>query len=210
MLLPMKLPMLPPELSLQLVAGVDEAGRGCLAGPVYAAAVILPPGRKMNGLDDSKQLSAARREALYDKIQRRAIAWAIARAEVHEIDSINILQASLTAMRRAVEALQPMAEHCLIDGNQLPKLNCAATAIIDGDALVPSIMAASILAKVARDREMHRLDAEYPGYGLAQHKGYGTAVHLAALRAIGPSVIHRMSFAPCAHASRLTLHASRP
>jgi len=169
----------------QFVAGVDEAGRGCLAGPVYAAAVILDPARVIPGLNDSKKLSAAAREKLFDQIQQNALAWSIARAEREEIDNINILQASLLAMKRAVETLAP-------------KLNCKVTTIIDGDALEPSIMAASILAKVARDREMDRLDIEFPGYGFAKHKGYGTAQHMTALRQLGLTPIHRMSFAPCA------------
>lgn len=184
--------------TLRIVAGVDEAGRGCLAGPVYAAAVVLNPDLEIKGLNDSKKLSAAAREKLFDRIQHGALAWSIARAESHEIDSINILQASLLAMKRAVETLTHAPHEALVDGNQAPKLNCKVTTIIDGDALEPSIMAASILAKVARDREMERLEAEFPGYGFAKHKGYGTAQHLAALRELGVTSIHRMSFAPCA------------
>lgn len=184
--------------SIRLIAGVDEAGRGCLAGPVYAAAVILAPDHGITGLNDSKKLSAAAREKLFDRIQQGAMAWSIARAESHEIDSINILQASLLAMKRAVETLAHAPHEALVDGNQAPRLNCKVTTIIDGDALEPSIMAASILAKVARDREMDRLDSEFPGYGFAKHKGYGTAQHLSALRQLGVSSIHRMSFAPCA------------
>ena len=182
----------------QFVAGVDEAGRGCLAGPVYAAAVILDPARVIPGLNDSKKLSAAAREKLFDQIQQNALAWSIARAEREEIDNINILQASLLAMKRAVETLAHAPHEALVDGNQAPKLNCKVTTIIDGDALEPSIMAASILAKVARDREMDRLDIEFPGYGFAKHKGYGTAQHMTALRQLGLTPIHRMSFAPCA------------
>ncbi len=182
----------------RIVAGVDEAGRGCLAGPVYAAAVVLDPKVEIKGLNDSKKLSAAAREKLFDKIQQGALAWSIARAESHEIDSINILQASLLAMKRAVETLAHAPHEALVDGNQAPKLNCKVTTIIDGDALEPSIMAASILAKVARDREMDRLDAEFPGYGFSKHKGYGTAQHMTALRQLGVTSIHRMSFAPCA------------
>jgi ribonuclease HII len=184
--------------SIRLVAGVDEAGRGCLAGPVYAAAVILAPDHGIKGLNDSKKLSAAAREKLFDRIQQGAMAWSIARAESHEIDSINILQASLLAMKRAVETLAHAPHEALVDGNQAPRLNCKVTTIIDGDALEPSIMAASILAKVARDREMERLDAEFPGYGFSKHKGYGTAQHMTALRQLGVTSIHRMSFAPCA------------
>jgi ribonuclease HII len=198
-----------------LVAGVDEAGRGCLAGPVYAAAVILGANHGISGLNDSKKLSAAAREKLFGSIQQGALAWSIARAESHEIDRINILQASLLAMQRAVASLKLAPHEALVDGNQAPRLACKVTTIVDGDALEPAIMAASILAKVARDREMERLDLEYPGYGFARHKGYGTAQHLRALRELGTTIIHRMSFAPCAQveiafsASRLTPHASR-
>lgn len=184
--------------TVSLVAGIDEAGRGCLAGPVYAAAVILEPGHGIRGLDDSKQLSAMAREKLFDQIRQRAVAFAIARAEVEEIEALNILHASMLAMQRAAEALNPAPLHCLVDGNRLPKFAFSAEAVVEGDAIHSPIMAASILAKVARDREMQRLDAEYPGYGFAKHKGYGTAAHLAALRRQGPSPVHRMSFAPCA------------
>lgn len=180
-----------------LIAGVDEAGRGCLAGPVYAAAVILG-GCRIRGLDDSKKLSAEKREVLFEKIQTRAWACAIGRAEVEEIDRINILQASLLAMQRAVSALHTPPHEAWVDGNQPPKLACKVKTIVDGDALHAEIMAASILAKVARDREMQRLDAQYPGYGLAQHKGYGTRQHVSALRALGPCAIHRRSFSPVA------------
>ena len=182
----------------QLIAGVDEAGRGCLAGPVYAAAVILTSDHGIVGLNDSKQLSEKKREKLFGEIQSKALAWSIARAEPEEIDRINILQASLLAMQRAVETLAVAPLEARVDGNQPPKLRCKVTTVIDGDAIHEEIMAASILAKVARDREMLRLDAEFPGYGLAQHKGYGTVVHMRALRELGPTVIHRMSFAPCA------------
>lgn len=185
------------------VAGVDEAGRGCLAGPVYAAAVILGP-RPILGLNDSKQLSAVRREHLVPEIQAAALAWAVARAEVEEVDRLNILQASLLAMRRAVAALGVAPAEALVDGNQPPRLDCRVTTVIDGDALHPCIMAASILAKVARDQEMLQLDQRYPGYGLAQHKGYGTRQHLQALREHGPTEIHRRSFAPVAQAGRQT------
>jgi ribonuclease HII len=185
---------------LRLIAGVDEAGRGCLAGPVYAAAVILGEAHGISGLNDSKKLSAEARSRLFEQIQARALCWSIARAESHEIDRINILQASLLAMKRAVESLKLAPVEALVDGNQAPRLACKVSTIIDGDALEPAIMAASILAKVARDREMQKLDAEFPGYGLAQHKGYGTPQHLRALRELGPSIIHRMSFAPCVKA----------
>jgi ribonuclease HII len=184
--------------TVSLVAGVDEAGRGCLAGPVYAAAVILEPGHGIRGLDDSKKLKASEREKLFDKIQHRARAFAIARAELDEIESLNILHASMLAMQRAIEALQPAPLHCLIDGNRLPRqLPCPGEAVIGGDGIHAAIMAASILAKVARDREMQRLDREYPGYGFAQHKGYGTVEHLLALRTLGVSPQHRMGFGPC-------------
>lgn len=183
-------------MNARVIAGVDEAGRGCLAGPVYAAAVILGDST-IKGLNDSKKLSAAQREKLFDQILATASAWSIARGEVEEVDRLNILQASLLAMRRAVEGLSIHPDEALVDGNQPPKLTCKVTTVVDGDAIHPCIMAASILAKVARDREMQRLDVEYPGYGLAQHKGYGTAQHLQALRELGPSQIHRMSFAPC-------------
>ncbi|SEP76683.1 RNase HII [Solimonas aquatica] len=192
-----------------LVAGLDEAGRGCLAGPVYAAAVILEEGHGIRGLDDSKALSAAARERLFEDIQQRARAFAIARAEVEEIERLNILHAAMLAMQRAAFALSPAPQLCLVDGNRLPaQLPCAGEAVVQGDAIHAPIMAASILAKVARDHEMKRLDAEYPGYGFAQHKGYGTAVHVAALRRQGPSPVHRMSFAPCAQLA-LQLHGSR-
>ena len=184
--------------SLRLVAGLDEAGRGCLAGPVYAAAVILGPRHGIRGLDDSKKLKPAERDKLFDKIQQRAVAFAIASASVEEIERLNILHASMLAMQRAAEALNPAPHHCLVDGNRLPRLFCSADAVIGGDAIHSSIMAASILAKVARDREMERLDAEHPGYGFAKHKGYGTPMHLQALKALGVCVHHRMGFAPCA------------
>lgn len=181
----------------RLVAGVDEAGRGCLAGPVYAAAVILAPDHGLRGLDDSKKLTPRRREALFGAILERAVATAIATASVEEIGRLNILHASMLAMQRAVAALDPAPQHCLIDGNRVPRLACSAEAVIGGDALHESIMAASILAKVARDRELERLDAECPGYGFARHKGYGTAQHLQALAVQGLSPHHRRGFAPC-------------
>lgn len=182
-------------------AGIDEAGRGCLAGAVFAAAVILPTDHGIVGLNDSKQLSAAQRERLFPLIQQRALAFAIATASVEEIDRLNILQANLLAMRRAVAALAIKPALCLVDGNIDPKLGLPTRCVIGGDALHAEIMAASILAKVARDAEMLRLDAEHPGYGFAKHKGYGTAQHLAALRELGPSTAHRMSFAPCAQSA---------
>lgn len=183
------------------IAGIDEVGRGCLAGPVFAAAVILPAGHELQGLADSKKLTAAQRERLVPQIQQQAVAWALGRASVAEIDALNILQATLLAMRRAVAALPVAATGCLVDGNQNPRIGLPTRLVVGGDAQHAEIMAASILAKVARDAEMARLDAEHPGYGLAQHKGYGTPQHLAALRVLGASATHRMSFAPCAQAA---------
>jgi ribonuclease HII len=180
-----------------LVAGVDEAGRGPLAGPVCAAAVILHPARIPAGLDDCKRLTEDVREALVPVIAHAAEAWAVAWASHLEIDRLNILQASLLAMRRAVLALRVTPMLALVDGNRCPDdLPCVARAVVGGDGLEPAISAASILAKVARDREMRRLDAEHPEYGFARHKGYGTPEHLAALQRHGPCVIHRRSFAP--------------
>lgn len=179
-----------------LTAGVDEVGRGPLAGPVFAAAVILNPRKKIKGLADSKVLTAKQRESLAKKIQTHALSWALGRAEVHEIDSINILHASLLAMKRAVEALSVTPELVLIDGNQYPKLNCKMQTIVKGDAIIPEISAASILAKVARDQEMVMLCQQYPGYGFSEHKGYSTPEHLANLKRLGPTPIHRQSFAP--------------
>ena len=179
-----------------MIAGVDEVGRGPLAGPVFAAAVILDPNKPIHGLADSKKLSAKRREELAEIIYACATAWAIGRAEVEEIDTINILQASLLAMQRAVQALPCLPMLALIDGNRCPVLTCKAEAIIGGDATVPAISAASIIAKVQRDHEMNKLDEQYPGYGFAKHKGYGTAQHLQALHKLGPSIVHRRSFKP--------------
>ena len=180
-----------------LVAGVDEAGRGPLAGPVCVAAVILDPARPIEGLNDSKQLSERKRDALYPLIVERALAWRIEFVEAGEIDALNILQATMTGMRRAVAALSPSAGHALIDGNRVPDgMPCAATAIIDGDASEPAIMAASILAKVARDARMRELHAQYPQYGFDRHKGYPSAMHRDALQKHGPCPQHRRSFAP--------------
>ncbi len=179
-----------------LVAGVDEVGRGPLCGAVVTAAVILDPGKPILGLNDSKKLSLARREALFDEIQEKALAWCVARAEVAEIDRLNILHATMLAMQRAVEGLQVQPRLALIDGNRCPKLAVPSAPVVRGDSQVPAIAAASILAKVTRDREMQVLDALYPGYGLAGHKGYPTAEHLDALRRLGPTPIHRRSFAP--------------
>jgi len=179
-----------------LIAGVDEAGRGPLAGPVYAAAVILDPARPIAGLRDSKALSAGQRERLALEIRECSLAWAVAAADVAEIDALNILQATLMAMRRAVEALAPAPTQALIDGNRVPRLACPARAIIKGDRDVASISAASILAKTARDALLVELHALYPLYGFAQNKGYGTPGHLAALERHGPCPAHRRSFAP--------------
>lgn len=178
------------------VCGVDEAGRGPLAGPVYAAAVILDPGKPIEGLKDSKLLSASRREQLLELIQARAIAFAIARASVEEIDELNILHASMLAMQRAVAALDVRPDEAWIDGNRCPDLSCRARAIVQGDRLHPVISAASILAKTARDAEMLRLHERYPQYGFDRHKGYPTPQHLALLERHGPCAIHRRSFLP--------------
>ena len=179
-----------------LLAGVDEVGRGPLAGDVMAAAVILDPRRPIDGLADSKKLTEAQRERLYGEICGNALCWSVARASVAEIDEINILQASLLAMRRAVETLCHQPEHVLVDGNKLPRWRYSSEAVVQGDDRVPAIAAASIIAKVTRDREMVAFDALYPGYGFAQHKGYGTKVHLTALQTLGATPIHRRSFAP--------------
>nr|WP_116302770.1 ribonuclease HII [Alkalilimnicola ehrlichii] len=178
------------------ICGVDEAGRGPLAGPVVAAAVILDPAHPIAGVADSKTLRANDRALLCERIQENALAWAVGRAEVEEIDRINILQATLLAMRRAVDGLDVRPEHALIDGNRCPTLACAATAIVGGDRKVAAISAASIIAKHLRDQEMEQLDEAFPGYGFAQHKGYGTAAHMAALQRLGPCAIHRKSFRP--------------
>jgi ribonuclease HII len=178
------------------LAGVDEVGRGPLAGPVVTAAVILDPERPISGLADSKALSEKRREELAEVIRERALAWSLGRAEVEEIDRLNILQATLLAMQRAVAGLPVPPEHVLVDGNRCPQFPCSAEAVIGGDRRVPVISAASIIAKVARDREMVELDRDYPGYGLARHKGYPTKIHLAALERLGVSPIHRRSFGP--------------
>lgn len=179
------------------IAGVDEAGRGPLAGPVVAAAVILRPDQPLTGLADSKKLGAARREYLDGRIRASALDCAIAMVSAGEIDQENILNASLRAMREALHALNPLPDRALIDGNRCPgDLRCPAEAIVRGDATEPAISAASILAKVARDRLMRDLDARYPGYGFARHKGYPTQAHLDALDRLGPCPEHRLSFAP--------------
>ena len=179
-----------------LVAGVDEAGRGPLAGPVVAAAVILDPKRRIRGLADSKVLSPDRREELAVLIRERAVAWATGSADVGEIDTINILHATMLAMSRAVAALHIAPEEALIDGNRCPALQCRARAIIKGDRDIASISAASIIAKTTRDALLREFDQLYPVYGFAQHKGYGTREHLAALERHGPCPLHRRTFAP--------------
>jgi len=182
------------------IAGVDEAGRGCLAGPVVAAALIFPDQSGWpDGLNDSKKLNRKARSRLYEELQKRpGVVLAVGTASVEEIDRINILQAALLAMRRAVEGLDRAPDYLLIDGNIMPDKARPGLAVVSGDALSPSIAAASILAKETRDRMMEVLDQKYPGYGLAQHKGYGTAAHLRALAALGPCPEHRRSFAPVA------------
>ena len=180
-----------------LTAGCDEVGRGPLAGDVVAAAVILGPSIP-EGLNDSKKLTERKRERLFDEIKVSAVAWSIGRASVEEVDRLNILNASLLAMKRAVESLAPSPDHVLVDGDKLPAWQFSAEAIVGGDGSIPCISAASVLAKVTRDREMVQLDQEYPGYGLAKHKGYPTAQHLDALARLGVSPIHRRSFAPVA------------
>ena len=180
----------------EFCAGVDEAGRGPLAGAVYAAAVILNPLQPIDGLADSKVLSEKRRETLAPLIQLRALAWCVASASVEEIDRLNILQATLLAMQRAVQGLNITPQLAWVDGNQPPRLSCRVQTVVRGDSLVPAISAASILAKTARDAELMRLDALYPAYGFAQHKGYGTALHMARLTEFGPCPAHRRSFAP--------------
>ena len=180
----------------QRIAGVDEAGRGPLAGPVVAAAVILDPRRPIAGARDSKQLTAPQRERLAVAIREQALAWAIASASVEEIDRLNILQASLLAMRRAVAALVPAADFALIDGNRLPVLGIAARAVVGGDRSIAEISCASILAKTHRDAWMRELDRQHPGYGFAEHFGYPTPEHRRRLHELGPCAIHRRSFAP--------------
>ena len=180
----------------ELVAGVDEVGRGPLCGAVVTAAVILDPARPILGLNDSKKLTEAKREALFDEICEKALSYCIARAEVDEIDRLNILQATMLAMQRAVEGLHVTPKLALIDGNRCPKLAVPAAPVIKGDSQVPAIAAASILAKVTRDREMSAFELIYPGYGIGGHKGYPTPVHLEALARLGPTPSHRRSFAP--------------
>ena len=179
-----------------LLAGVDEAGRGPLAGPVVAAAVILDELQPIAGLTDSKKLTAKRREALFDEIRAKALCFCVAQASVEEIDQLNILHATMLAMQRAVEGLSITPKLAMIDGNRCPKLAMPAEAVVKGDSKVPAIAAASILAKVSRDREMAAFELQYPGYGIGGHKGNPTAVHLEALERLGPTPIHRRSFGP--------------
>lgn len=178
------------------IAGVDEAGRGPLAGPVVTAAVILDPSCPIEGLADSKKLTAKRRAILEQQIKERSLGWSLGRAEIDEIDELNILHATMLAMKRAIEALEIMPGMVLIDGNRCPEINIQSRAIVKGDQRVDAISAASILAKESRDREMIKLDEEYPGYGFAVHKGYPTKMHIKALEEIGVSTVHRKSYAP--------------
>ena len=179
-----------------LIAGVDEVGRGPLVGDVVAAAVILDPARPIEGLADSKKLSEKRRERLYEQIRERALAWCVAKASPAEIDELNILHATMLAMQRAVAGLGVTPDYALIDGNRCPVLPCAAEPVVKGDARVAEISAASILAKVERDRQMQQLHLQFPEYGFARHKGYPTPEHLAALARLGPLPEHRRSFRP--------------
>ncbi|WP_423820780.1 ribonuclease HII [Salinisphaera sp. SPP-AMP-43] len=192
------------KFACPLVAGVDEVGRGPLAGPVVAAAVIMPARPLPQGLTDSKALTAEQRERLDAKVRARAIAWAIAEASVAEIDQHNILGATMLAMQRAVAALALRPCAVWVDGNRAPMLGLPVRTVVGGDGSVPAISAASVIAKVARDRQMVELDAAYPGYGLAAHKGYGTPAHRTALAELGPTPIHRHSFAPVARAAAAT------
>ena len=184
------------DMRSKVMAGVDEVGRGPLAGPVIAAAVILDPEYPIEGLMDSKKISEKKRNLLAIEIRKKSLAWALGRAEYDEIDSINILQASLLAMKRAVESLAIKPEWVLVDGLHCPDVSCNVEAIIKGDSKIQAISAASIIAKVARDNEMITLDGQYPGYGFSQHKGYPTKMHIEALNKLGVSPIHRKSFAP--------------
>jgi len=180
----------------ELLAGVDEVGRGPLAGDVVTAAVILDPGQPIQGLADSKKLSESRREQLAEEIREKALCWHIARALVSEIDTYNILQATMMAMSRAVDGLAIKPEYVAVDGNRMPRWQYVGETVIKGDALVPAISAASIIAKVCRDAEMRQFDEQYPGYDFAAHKGYGTRRHREAIEELGPSPIHRRSFEP--------------
>ena len=189
----------------EAVAGVDEAGRGPLAGPVVAAAVILDPDRPIDGLDDSKKLDERRREALYDEITSRALGWSVVEVSPQEIDRLNILAATLAGMKRALESLEPRPVLALVDGNRAPDVAFTVRTLVGGDALEPAISAASILAKVTRDRRMLEWHARYPAYGFNRHKGYPTPEHLRRLEALGPCEIHRRSFAPVRNAMQAGL-----
>ncbi len=180
----------------KLIAGVDEVGRGPLIGAVVAGAVVLDPEKPISGLTDSKKLSEKRRECLAEEIRDKALAWSLGRSEPEEIDQINILQASLLAMQRAVQTLPLQLDGAFVDGNRAPMLPCPVATVVKGDLYIPAISAASILAKVARDKEMSELDQQYPGYGLAGHKGYPTKAHREALQRLGPTPQHRRSFGP--------------
>ena len=188
-----------------MIAGVDEAGRGPLAGPVVAAAVVLDPSHPIEGLDDSKRLTRRAREALAVSIRDAALGWSVGRANVEEIDRLNVLQATLLAMQRAVDGLPMIPRRVLVDGNRCPALACQVEAIVGGDARVPEISAASILAKVSRDEEMSALDERYPLYGFARNKGYATLMHREALERYGASPVHRRSFAPVRQTLQLML-----
>ncbi len=192
----------PQWAEIRLLAGVDEVGRGPLAGDVVTAAVILDPQRPIAGLADSKKLSEKRRQSLYHEIKEKALHWTLGRASVAEIDEINILQATMLAMVRAVDTLAVTPELVLVDGNRLPRWNYKAQTVVGGDGRIAAISAASIIAKVTRDAELAELDTQYPGYGFAAHKGYGTAQHLAALKSLGPSPVHRQSFRPVRESRR--------
>ena len=193
----------------ELLCGVDEAGRGPLAGEVYAAAVILPPGCEIEGLNDSKKLTARRRDALYDEITARAVSWCVASATVEEIERLNILQATFLAMRRAVAGLSPAPQLALVDGNRDPGLPVHTRCVVKGDAVSASVAAASILAKVSRDRYMEQIAREYPQYGFEQHKGYGTKLHYQKLEEFGESPVHRHSFLKKYYAARRKTAAGR-
>ncbi|OUS17711.1 ribonuclease HII [Gammaproteobacteria bacterium 50_400_T64] len=192
----------PEWQKIRLLAGVDEVGRGPLAGDVVTAAVILDPERPITGLADSKKLSEKRRQSLYHEIKEKALHWTLGRASVAEIDDVNILQATMLAMVRAVDSLPITPALVLVDGNRLPQWPYKAEAVVGGDGRIAAISAASIIAKVTRDAELAALDIQYPGYGFAAHKGYGTAQHLAALQKLGPCPVHRQSFRPVRESRR--------
>lgn len=206
--IPMTLSWMPPGLLIPAtahIAGTDEVGRGPLAGPVVAAAVILDPKRPIPGLNDSKKLSAARREELARLIRVQAVAWALAECSAAEIDALNILQASLLAMARAIAALDPVPEHVFVDGNKVPEIAIPVTAVVRGDQSIQCIAAASIIAKVARDQLMVQYDQAYPGYGFARHKGYPSQAHVDALSRLGVTPLHRRSYRPVREAMGLAV-----